>query len=41
MMLYVLFQRHNVQYIWLKGYRNGYHKEPLEQRQQEISIAKN
>jgi len=27
--------------IWLKGYQNGNHIEPSEQRLQEISIAKN
>jgi len=27
--------------IWLKGYQNGKHIEPSEQRLQEISIAKN
>jgi len=27
--------------IWLKGYQNGNHIEPSEQRQQEISIVKN
>jgi len=27
--------------IWLKGYQNGNHKKPSEQRLQEISIAKN
>jgi len=27
--------------IWLKGYQNGNHIKPSEQRMQEISIAKN
>jgi len=27
--------------IWLKGYQSGNHIDPLEQRLQEISIAKN
>jgi len=28
-------------FVWLKGYQNGNHIEPSEQRLQEISIAKN
>jgi len=27
--------------IWLKGYQNGNHTKPSEQRLQDISIAKN